>query len=87
MILEVYVEPLAPGGARFGHRNSDELRADSLPGCTHAYHCVHDEGVYPAVPRDVYESDQPVFVVGAYPAEAVFQYLDFPVVVEYLVVK
>ena len=82
MILGVYVEPLTSSGSRLGFRYGDEPRADSSSLRPRADYGVHYEGVDRAVPGDVYEPDQPIFVVvGAYPAEAMFPYLAFPVVV------
>ena len=85
MILEVYVEPLTSSGSRLGFRYGDEPRADSSSLRPRADYGVHYEGVDLAVPGDVYEPDQPIFVVvGAYPAEAI---LALPVVIEELVIE
>ena len=87
MIFEVDVEPLAPGGPCLGYCYFYEPRAGSSSRRPRADHSVYDEGVYSAVPDDVYEPDQSLAVVGARPAEAVLLNLAFPVLVEELMVK
>src|SRR5918997_6272092 len=68
---EVDVQPLAPGIGGEPGRLGDEGRphAVALPPGLDDH--VQQEGVHPAVPRDVREADHPAVVVGADPGEAV----------------
>jgi hypothetical protein len=82
VVLEVDVEPLAMRGACARHRETHELRADALPTGTFGDHRVEHERMDAAIPGDVDEPDERVFVSRAHPTEAVHLQLSPPVVVE-----
>src|SRR5580698_5269958 len=80
LVVEVDVQPLAPGGAGLLGRESDEPSADPLAASRVRDQSVEDERVDAAVPRHIHEAGQLTVVACADPAQAVLDQLRFPVV-------
>ena len=71
MILEVDVQPFAPGTTRFVHRDLDHSGTDPLPTGARGHQRVEDERVDAAIPRHVQKPYELVAIPGADPAETV----------------
>jgi hypothetical protein len=70
-VVEVHVQPLAPGSPGVLSRGGDEREADAPATGVRRNQRVEDERVNVAVPGHVHESDQASFVAGAHPTKAV----------------
>lgn len=81
VIVEVDVQPLAPGLARSRRGQGDKPSPGSPPLHPRSDQGVQDERVHGAIPGDVDEADQVIVFPGAHPAQAVPVHLCPPVIV------
>jgi len=81
VVLEVDMQPRAPGRAGLAGGDLHQPGADSVPPQRPGHHGVEDERVHAAVPGHVDEPGQLGTAAGTHPAQAVPVHLRLPVMV------
>jgi len=87
VVLEVHMQPFAPGRACLLHPDRDEPGSHPLAPRPCGDQRVEDERVHAAIPGHVEKADEVAPMEGADPAQAVLVHLSPPVIVEHPVTE